>query len=626
MILSFSFTFVGFSVNRSISLAANLTSSTREVIEWARRRAPTHTGLRNLLLELDSSYEILFIPGLMGSRLQIGDFVWGEDKVEAEKLLLDDSRPAIPSMLYTFQARDQYFGLPLKRKDIYGLGLLKFQDALEGRQPLEYAYDWRLDIDFLADQFQDYSREHLKGKKLIIVAHSMGGLLAWHWKNKYRSERPFTLVTLVLLGTPLQGTCEIAVQLVGGYTPYEGGLFAKLSYKLVFGDARAAVFSFPSVFSLLPRNSRCVVIEQDDRLLEQNLLELEFWKTKFRNDFEGFAENVGMQGESHEERKLAYEKKVKAALEQARRFRYRFDPRQYDDSVYFLYSTKFNMPIKYILKERHGHTVIEGLNGKNIVKGDGRVPESSAIHEGYREPPLGHIYKLQEGHGELLSDRDFVGFVVTELKAVVERAKALEIGVFAEHDPELRNELIKQGVLISPDPVGISPAAFSKEERTRIALLNEETIRSYLGDKPIVLSEGKLLCGSPSQRVCGAKHFGRYLEDVKKNTKAARVLYASAHWIASEGTDARTLNRLGFILLREGKYNAAAAVLLEGARKAETTTDPYLTQEIKGKVYGNLGAAYEHAGFVGKAAFAYEEGANLGNTVARWNFERLQKP
>ena len=103
-----------------------------QVIQWARDAAQTNPALRQRLLELDKVYEVLFIPGILGSRLEIGGFIWGESPIQADKLVLNSAQRAKVSMLETFQVRDGLFRRVWKKEDIYGKGLVKLW---EGRSP-----------------------------------------------------------------------------------------------------------------------------------------------------------------------------------------------------------------------------------------------------------------------------------------------------------------------------------------------------------------------------------------------------------------------------------------------------------------------------------------------------------
>ena len=72
----------------------------------------------------------------------------------------------------------------------------------------------------------------------------MGGLMFWNWKNRVRdpnNPRPFTLLALVTLGSPLGGTCEIVRMLIEGYKPYDGASgFENAAYDVIFGKAHVS--------------------------------------------------------------------------------------------------------------------------------------------------------------------------------------------------------------------------------------------------------------------------------------------------------------------------------------------------------------------------------------------------
>src|SRR3989442_15740006 len=98
-------------------------ATTDQVIQWAREAAQTNAALRQWLLELDKAYEVVFIPGILGSRLEIDGFIWGESPIQAEKLVLNPKQRVKVSMLETFQVRDGLLHHVWRREDIYGKGL-----------------------------------------------------------------------------------------------------------------------------------------------------------------------------------------------------------------------------------------------------------------------------------------------------------------------------------------------------------------------------------------------------------------------------------------------------------------------------------------------------------------------
>src|SRR2546427_3689899 len=87
--------------------------------------------------------------------------------------------------------------------------------------------------------------------------------------------------------------------------------------------------------------------------------------------------------------------------------------------------------------------------------------------------------------------------------------------------------------------------------------------------------------------------------------------------------ETRTLNRRGLILLTEKRFEEAAAILKKAAKKAEEAKDPFLTADLKGKIYGNLGTALFHAGFPKEAREAYA--AAKDNPIAQRNLDLLKR-
>ena len=124
----------------------------------------------------------------------------------------------------------------------------------------------------------------------------MGGVIAWSWQSRRYRQRPdeaLAVRRLVLLGSPLGGSCEMARMILRGYQPMPGaGKVESLLYQAIFGDVRAAAFTFPSVFELLPPvpadpaeiDASCVEVplgpEAADRI-PGNYYALDFWKMDF---------------------------------------------------------------------------------------------------------------------------------------------------------------------------------------------------------------------------------------------------------------------------------------------------------------------------------------------------------
>jgi pimeloyl-ACP methyl ester carboxylesterase len=135
-------------------------------------------------------------------------------------------------------------------------GYSKIRDTLErvfairkGENYFEFPYDWRLDNRVAARQLQRDSHDWLKawrqysgnsGAKLILVAHSMGGLVARYFLellDGWRNTR-----ALVTFGTPFRGSLNALHTLANGVS------------KGPFGFLNLSTFvrSLTSVYQLLP--------------------------------------------------------------------------------------------------------------------------------------------------------------------------------------------------------------------------------------------------------------------------------------------------------------------------------------------------------------------------------------
>lgn len=119
-----------------------------------------------------------------------------------------------------------------------------------------YPYDWRLSCRYngqrLAEEILPYlerwrSLPGMAGSELVIIAHSMGGLVArWFLQRCGGAEVTRALITL---GTPFRGAANALDTLCNGMTPGIGPLQF---------DLTDVVRSFPSLYQLLPTYD-CVV-------------------------------------------------------------------------------------------------------------------------------------------------------------------------------------------------------------------------------------------------------------------------------------------------------------------------------------------------------------------------------
>ena len=119
----------------------------------------------------------------------------------------------------------------------------------DGENYFEFPYDWRRDVRSPARQLEKQSGEWLRrwrewsgnsDAKLVLIGHSMGGLVARHYLEVLGGWRDTR--SLITFGTPFGGSINALETLVEGVRKGPRG----------FIDLTDAVRSFPSVYQLLP--------------------------------------------------------------------------------------------------------------------------------------------------------------------------------------------------------------------------------------------------------------------------------------------------------------------------------------------------------------------------------------
>lgn len=239
----------------------------------------------------DISYDaVVIVPGIMGSTLRLaatGDIIWGfTDVVKYTKLWL--SGGAAHELAVTAEERAGELGRVVPD------GLLRAPAAapfLQGFEPydglvdrvravvahrdavLEFGYDWRLSVRHNARELAHAAARHLRtwrdhpartgapvqrDPQIVIVAHSMGGLLARALPVvEGRDGVPAVTANIrsvVTLGTPFLGAVKAAVLLnTGDGTPI------RFAHKR---RMRSVAVTCPGVYDLLPMY-RCVRRAED---------------------------------------------------------------------------------------------------------------------------------------------------------------------------------------------------------------------------------------------------------------------------------------------------------------------------------------------------------------------------
>lgn len=133
----------------------------------------------------------IIIPGL-GASWNMGAILTGRDEGEW----------SIPSFI------NNYDGLISSFKNA------GYFDSGTDKNLFIFSYDWRRPLDVLADRLNDYINTNTPEQKVNLVGHSMGGLIARAYAQKYGTSNVNKIVTV---GSPNKGTLK-------AYGPWEGAV------------------------------------------------------------------------------------------------------------------------------------------------------------------------------------------------------------------------------------------------------------------------------------------------------------------------------------------------------------------------------------------------------------------
>ena len=197
---------------------------------------------------------VLFLPGLEASRLYDDEEKLWEpaNNGDVEKLYLDADGKSIKKDVRVKEG-DVLDNTPVG-SGIYG-EFIRQMDELESGGLINdwrpVAYDWRMSLDeivsstSLADALRNLA-ENSKTKKVTIVAHSNGGLLAKELMIELGEEESAKLIDkVILVAVPQIGTPDAIAAMLHGY---KQNVFPVLSKS----TARGLAVNMSSVYNLLP--------------------------------------------------------------------------------------------------------------------------------------------------------------------------------------------------------------------------------------------------------------------------------------------------------------------------------------------------------------------------------------
>jgi pimeloyl-ACP methyl ester carboxylesterase len=215
---------------------------------------------------------IVLIPGILGSVLQYhGQDLWAQtpgaflramlNPTEVWKLHLNHDDPEqdhlgdgitaprlMPGIygLHGLGLGAGYTPVDTFMKDYFDLASNTAHSYHTGRY-VHFPYDWRRDNRYTARRLKRFVDQHLAelrhtdpGAKVVILAHSMGGLIARYYLDVLEGENWQDCRALITFGTPFRGSVAAIDALSNGI-------------KKLNRDVTPMLRSFTSVYQLLPR-------------------------------------------------------------------------------------------------------------------------------------------------------------------------------------------------------------------------------------------------------------------------------------------------------------------------------------------------------------------------------------
>lgn len=261
---------------------------------WAQGfslRAPTPMAVQDAIKQLPPQQQkileplvknadpaFIIIPGIMGSKLSrlvdgTEDVFWGRIRNIGRN---DPAFEYRTTDTISATVLDQLY-LPLgPGVDVYGKAYKQLAIVTGGTERvLRFAYDWRQSnvrssADFSKWLCTPSVRSVLKDRPVIVVAHSMGGLILKHWlKNRYSTSCEegteqfaswIDIKKVILAGTPNYGAPKALLTFSRGQTMFvdpasDGAVWRVLRWmdmNLLSNNLNTYGIRYPSAYQLLP--------------------------------------------------------------------------------------------------------------------------------------------------------------------------------------------------------------------------------------------------------------------------------------------------------------------------------------------------------------------------------------
>lgn len=208
--------------------------------------------------ELRPPRPLIFVPGLMGSRLcrdnpagrEAPQVVWGtigalrdfpNIRLPRESGISDGVRPCglLREIVVLGGLKQHYYGPVIQHLESIGYR--------EGRDLFAFDYDWRRSAFDNARALDFFVRAKVGDRPVDILAHSMGGIVARIYTVEYGVGQ---VVRLFSAGAPFLGAAKVFQTIERGWGPLNAAMGGLAGF-------RRTMLSFPSIFEVMARYEGC---------------------------------------------------------------------------------------------------------------------------------------------------------------------------------------------------------------------------------------------------------------------------------------------------------------------------------------------------------------------------------
>jgi len=374
---------------------------------------------------------VVFVPGILGSKLvdKDGRTIYGDFSNPLTLL----SRLELPAELVDENAESEVQASLLRSlglMDLYGDAVAPMEQwaSANSVKLVTCGYDWRRDIRSGARDVERCINKELGAgyPDIVLVAHSMGGLVSWTWaaaheRGEYSPSR--RLVQFTVLGSPLNGSCEIVRMIQSGYIQprrvdklqVRGDLKPLSYFTEKFVDAikngagaaftqgiRPLVLTWPGALELSPAPTTggavtCVGVPPLDDAPAGTPA-----TTYYDAAFWGLPAGKQMLSQGAGQESFPTRPSLPTVLAKAKNFRSTFKASQLRTPTWLYYSQIWQVPSAAGYRAPY----VAEADQWTTAWGDGRVPEDSA-RNGTNNYVFAHVMGLESVHGNLPADPNF---------------------------------------------------------------------------------------------------------------------------------------------------------------------------------------------------------------------------